>query len=60
MLMSKFWRSVMDWREADPSRVKEGPIGVQLHAWNGPQEVLYKDIKLETFPKENRLITVKR
>jgi hypothetical protein len=51
---------VMDWRETDASRVKEGPIGVQLHAWNGPQDVLYKDINIETFPKENRLITVKR
>jgi len=51
---------VMDWREADPARVKEGPIGVQLHAWTGPQEVLYKDIVIETFPKQDRLITVKR
>ena len=51
---------VMEWREADRSRVKEGPIGVQLHFWNGPQEVLYKDIMVETFPKVDRLITVKR
>lgn len=51
---------VMDWREADSTRVKGGPIGVQLHAWTGPQEVLYKDIVVETFPKQNRLITVKR
>ena len=51
---------VMDWREADPARVKAGPIGVQLHAWTGPQEVLYKHIVVETFPKQNRLITVKR
>ena len=51
---------VMDWREADTTRVKAGPIGVQLHAWTGPQEVLYKDIVVETFPNQNRLITVKR
>ena len=51
---------VMEWREADPARVKEGPIGNQLHAWTGPQEVQYKDIVLETFPKEDRLITVGR
>ncbi|MEP6537882.1 MAG: DUF1080 domain-containing protein [Bryobacteraceae bacterium] len=51
---------VMDWREADLSRVKEGPIGVQLHAWTGPQEVLYKDIVIETFPKQDRLLTVRQ
>ena len=51
---------VMEWREADLSRVKAGPIGVQLHAWGGPQQVLYKDIVVETFPKEDRLISVKR
>jgi hypothetical protein len=50
---------VMDWRETDPGIIKEGPIGVQLHAWNAAQEVLYKDIVIETFPKESRLITVK-
>ncbi len=50
---------VLEWREADPARTKEGPIGVQLHAWNGPQEVLYEDIVIETFPREDRLITVR-
>ena len=51
---------VMEWREADPARIKEGPIGLQLHAWTGPQEVLYKDVVVETFPKEDRLLTIKR
>jgi hypothetical protein len=51
---------VLEWREADLSRVKPGPIGVQLHAWSGPQEVLYKDIVVETFPREDRLITLKK
>ena len=51
---------VMDWRETNPSLIKEGPIGVQLHAWNGLQEVQYKDIVIETFPKEDRLITTRR
>lgn len=51
---------VMEWREADGTRIHEGPIGVQLHAWTGPQEVLYKDIVIETFPKNDRLITLKR
>ena len=49
---------VMEWREADQSRVKAGPIGVQLHAWTGPQEVLYKDIVIETFPKDDRLLRI--
>ena len=43
---------VIAWREADPTRV-------QLHAWTGPQEVLYKDIVVETFPKQNKLITAR-
>jgi hypothetical protein len=51
---------VMEWREADPVRVKAGPIGIQLHAWTGPQEVHYKDIVIETFPKEGRLLTTIR
>ena len=51
--------AVMDWREADPSRVKEGPIGIQLHAWKAAQEVMYKDIVIETFPQEDRLVTLK-
>jgi len=50
---------VIEWREANPARVKPGPIGVQLHAWTGPQEVLYKDIVVETFPADDRLITLK-
>jgi hypothetical protein len=51
---------VMEWREADLSRIREGPIGLQLHGWNGPQEVLYKDIVVETFPKDDKLITLKQ
>jgi hypothetical protein len=47
---------VMDWREANPSRLKAGPIGLQLHAWPSAQEVLYKDITIETFPKDDRLL----
>jgi hypothetical protein len=51
---------VLEWREADPSRIKEGLIGIQLHAWTAAQEVQYKDIRIETFPREDRLITVTR
>jgi hypothetical protein len=50
---------VMEWREPDPNRVKVGPVGIQLHAWTGPQEVLYTDIPIETFPREDRLLTLK-
>ncbi len=51
-------RQVLDWREPDPSRLKAGPIGLQLHFHNLPQEVVYKDVVVETFPPEDRLITV--
>jgi len=50
----------MEWREADPGRIVAGPIGIQLHGWNGSQEARYKDIVVETFPKEDRLLTVKQ
>jgi hypothetical protein len=51
---------VMEWREPDPNRIKVGPIGIQLHALTGPQEVLYKDIVVETFPREDRLTSLKK
>lgn len=49
---------VLDWRDPEPDRVKEGPLGLQLHSNNEPQEVHFKNLKLTTFP-EDRLITVK-
>jgi hypothetical protein len=36
------------------------PLAPPLHGWNGPQEVRYKDIVVETLPKEDKLITLKR
>jgi len=51
---------VMEWREPDPNRIKVGPIGIQLHGLDGVQEVLYKDIVVETFPREDRLLTLKK
>ena len=51
---------VIEWREPDQSRIKEGPIGVQMHAWTAAQEVQYKGIVVETFPKEDRLVTLKK
>ncbi len=53
-------QQVLDWREPDPSLLKDGPIGLQLHGHTPPQEVVYKDIVIESFPKEDRLITVQQ
>lgn len=50
---------VIDWRDPEPDRIKTGPIGLQLHANKEPQEVHFTDLKLETFPKEDKLMTVK-
>jgi hypothetical protein len=51
--------AVVDWRDPEPERIKEGPIGLQLHSNKVPQEIHFKGLKLETFPKEDKLITVK-
>ena len=51
--------AVVDWREADPSRIKAGPIGLQLHSNTVPQEVRFKDLVIVTFPNNHRLVTVK-
>ncbi|MEZ6142917.1 MAG: DUF1080 domain-containing protein [Zavarzinella sp.] len=51
--------AVVDWRDPEPERIKEGPIGLQLHSNSVPQEIQFKGLKLETFPKEDKLITVK-
>jgi hypothetical protein len=49
---------VVDWRDPEPDRIKEGPIGLQLHANKEAQEVHFKGLKITTFPEE-KLITVK-
>jgi len=51
--------AVVDWRDPQPERIKEGPIGLQLHSNTVPQEIHFKGLKLETFPKEDKLVTVK-
>jgi hypothetical protein len=51
--------AVVDWRDPEPQRIKESPIGLQLHSNTVPQEVHFKDLVVETFPKDDRLITVK-
>jgi hypothetical protein len=50
---------VIDWRDPEPGRIQEGPIGLQLHSNTVAQEVRFTDLTLESFPKEDRLITVK-
>jgi Domain of Unknown Function (DUF1080) len=50
---------VIDWRDPEPTRIKAGPIGLQLHSNTVPQEVRFKDLVIETFPREDRLLTVK-
>lgn len=49
----------MDYVEPNPDFIFEAPIGLQLHSNKVPQEVRFKGLVLETFPKEDRLITVK-
>ncbi|MDY3554331.1 DUF1080 domain-containing protein [Gemmata sp. JC717] len=51
--------AVVDWRDPQPERIKAGPIGLQLHSNTVPQEVQFKGLVLETFPKEDKLLTVK-
>jgi hypothetical protein len=51
--------AVVDWRDPEPDRIKAGPIGLQLHSNTVPQEVRFKDLVIETFPKEQRLITAR-
>ena len=51
-------KQVVDWRDPEPDRIKEGPIGLQLHSNKVPQEVQFKNLVLETSP-EDKLTTVK-
>jgi len=51
--------AVVDWRDPQPERIKAGPIGLQLHSNTVPQEIHFKGLVLETFPKEDKLLTVK-
>jgi hypothetical protein len=52
-------KQVVDWRDPEPQRIMEGPIGLQLHSNKVPQEVHFKGLVLTTFPAEERLVTVK-
>ena len=52
-------KAVLDYTETDPKTISEGPIGLQLHSNNVPQEIHFKGLELTTFPEEDKLITVK-
>jgi hypothetical protein len=52
-------KAVLDWRDPQPDLIKEGPIALQLHSNTVPQEIHFKGLVLETFPKENKLLSVK-
>jgi hypothetical protein len=43
---------VVDWRDPKPDLIMEGPIGLQLHSNNVPQEIHFKDLVLTTFPPD--------
>lgn len=45
------------YKHGDPTVLRRGPIGLQLHAAKAEME--YKDIKIETDPPDDRLITIK-
>lgn len=51
--------AVVDFTDPKPELCVEAPIGLQLHSNKVPQEVLFKDLVLETNPKEDKLTTVK-
>lgn len=49
---------VTRYKDEDPTRLKRGPIGLQIHS--GASIVQYKDIEVEVDPKEETLVTVKQ
>jgi hypothetical protein len=51
--------AAVDFTDPKPELVAEGPIALQLHSNKDPQEVHFKDLVVETFPKEDKLTTVK-
>jgi hypothetical protein len=51
--------AVVDFLDNKPELIAEGPIALQLHSNTVPQEVHFKDLKLEVSPKEDKLLTVK-
>ncbi|MEX0714622.1 MAG: DUF1080 domain-containing protein [Pirellulales bacterium] len=50
---------VVDWADPKEDALYEGPIGLQLHSNNVPQEIHFKDLVLTTFP-EDKLLTLNK
>ncbi len=46
---------VVDWREPEPQRIREAPIGLQLHSNKVPQEVHFRGLVLTSFPDDKKL-----
>jgi hypothetical protein len=46
---------VLDWRDPEPTTIKEAPIGLQLHSNKAPQEVQFKGLVLTTFPDDKKI-----
>ncbi len=46
---------VVDWRDPEPQRIREGPIGLQLHSNKEIQEVRFRGLVLTTFPDDKKL-----
>ena len=51
--------AVVDYRDDKPETIREAPIGLQLHSNNVAQEIHFKGLTVETFPKDDKLVTVK-
>jgi len=51
--------AVVDYRDPKPETINAAPIGLQLHSNSVPQEIQFKGLTLETFPKADKLLTVK-
>ncbi len=43
---------VADWRDPKPELIAEGPIALQLHSNDAPQEIHFKDLEVRTFPPD--------
>ena len=48
---------VTRYRDEQPSRLRKGPIGLQIHS--GASAVDYKDVGIEVDSRDDRLIAVK-
>jgi len=50
---------VVDYHETKPELISKGPIALQLHSNDHPQEIHFKDLVIEPNPKDHKLKTVK-